>query len=100
MEIMSMSSNGAELNHKEILRYSRHLLMPEVGLEGQAKLKDSSVLIIGTGGLGSPVAMYLAAAGVGRIGLVAGRPLLTCTISLATNIIESAITDSTGACDT
>ena len=67
---MSMSSNGAELNHKEILRYSRHLLMPEVGLEGQAKLKDSSVLIIGTGGLGSPVAMYLAAAGVGRIGLV------------------------------
>ncbi len=70
MEIMSMSSNGAELNHKEILRYSRHLLMPEVGLEGQAKLKDSSVLIIGTGGLGSPVAMYLAAAGVGRIGLV------------------------------
>ena len=67
---MSMSSNGAELNHKEILRYSRHLLMPEVGLEGQAKLKESSVLIIGTGGLGSPVAMYLAAAGVGRIGLV------------------------------
>ena len=67
---MSMSSNGAELNHKEILRYSRHLLMPEVGLEGQAKLKGSSVLIIGTGGLGSPVAMYLAAAGVGRIGLV------------------------------
>ena len=67
---MSMSSNGAELNHKEILRYSRHLLMPEVGLEGQSKLKDSSVLIIGTGGLGSPVAMYLAAAGVGRIGLV------------------------------
>ena len=67
---MSMSSNGAELNHKEILRYSRHLLMPEVGLEGQSKLKDSSVLIIGAGGLGSPVAMYLAAAGVGRIGLV------------------------------
>ena len=67
---MSMSSNGAELNHKEILRYSRHLLMPEVGLEGQSKLKVSSVLIIGAGGLGSPVAMYLAAAGVGRIGLV------------------------------
>ena len=65
-----MSSNGYELSHSEILRYSRHLLMPEVGLEGQAKLKESSVLLIGTGGLGSPAAMYLAAAGVGRIGLV------------------------------
>ena len=59
-----------ELNHEEILRYSRHLLIPEVGLEGQRKLKNSSALIIGTGGLGSPVALYLAAAGVGRIGLV------------------------------
>jgi molybdopterin/thiamine biosynthesis adenylyltransferase/rhodanese-related sulfurtransferase len=58
------------LSHKEILRYSRHLLIPEVGLEGQRKLKTSSVLIIGTGGLGSPVALYLAAAGVGHIGLV------------------------------
>ena len=59
-----------ELSHEEILRYSRHLLIPEVGLEGQRKLKNSSALIIGTGGLGSPVALYLAAAGVGRIGLV------------------------------
>ena len=59
-----------ELNHEEILRYSRHLLIPEVGLEGQRKLKNSSALIVGTGGLGSPVSMYLAAAGVGRIGLV------------------------------
>jgi sulfur-carrier protein adenylyltransferase/sulfurtransferase len=58
------------LSHADILRYSRHLLMSEVGLAGQQKLKDSSVLIIGTGGLGSPVSMYLAAAGVGRIGLV------------------------------
>jgi adenylyltransferase/sulfurtransferase len=58
------------LSHKEILRYSRHLLIPEVGLEGQRKLKSSSVLLIGTGGLGSPVALYLAAAGIGRIGLV------------------------------
>jgi adenylyltransferase/sulfurtransferase len=58
------------LSHEEILRYSRHLLIPEVGLEGQRKLKAASVLVIGTGGLGSPVAMYLAAAGVGRIGLV------------------------------
>jgi adenylyltransferase/sulfurtransferase len=62
--------NGLPLTHEEILRYSRHLLMPEVGLEGQQKLKSASVLVIGTGGLGSPVAMYLAAAGVGRIGLV------------------------------
>jgi molybdopterin/thiamine biosynthesis adenylyltransferase/rhodanese-related sulfurtransferase len=59
-----------ELSHSEILRYSRHLLIPEVGLEGQKKLKAASVLVIGTGGLGSPVALYLAAAGIGRIGLV------------------------------
>jgi adenylyltransferase/sulfurtransferase len=58
------------LTHEEILRYSRHLLMPEVGLAGQEALKQSSALIIGTGGLGSPVSIYLAAAGVGRIGLV------------------------------
>jgi adenylyltransferase/sulfurtransferase len=58
------------LSNEEITRYSRHLLIPEVGLVGQRKLKSSSVLVIGTGGLGSPVAMYLAAAGVGRIGLV------------------------------
>jgi adenylyltransferase/sulfurtransferase len=59
-----------DLSHAEILRYSRHLLIPEVGLEGQKKLLAASALIIGTGGLGSPVALYLAAAGVGRIGLV------------------------------
>jgi adenylyltransferase/sulfurtransferase len=59
-----------ELSRDEILRYSRHLLIPEVGLEGQRRLKNSSVLIIGTGGLGSPVSLYLAAAGIGRIGLV------------------------------
>ena len=58
------------LTRDEILRYSRHLLIPEVGLEGQRKLKGSSALIIGTGGLGSPVSLYLAAAGIGRIGLV------------------------------
>jgi len=59
-----------ELSREEILRYSRHLLIPEVGLAGQRKLKASSALVIGTGGLGSPVALYLAAAGVGRLGLV------------------------------
>lgn len=59
-----------QLSHEEVQRYSRHLIMPEVGIEGQKKLKAASVLLIGAGGLGSPLAMYLAAAGVGRIGLV------------------------------
>lgn len=59
-----------DLSKSEVLRYSRHLILPEVGLIGQQKLKAASVLIIGTGGLGSPVSLYLAAAGVGRIGIV------------------------------
>lgn len=67
---MSGENGSIALNHEEILRYSRHLLIPEVGLSGQKKIKAASVLVIGTGGLGSPVALYLAAAGVGRIGLV------------------------------
>jgi molybdopterin/thiamine biosynthesis adenylyltransferase/rhodanese-related sulfurtransferase/molybdopterin converting factor small subunit len=58
------------LSKDEILRYSRHLIMPEVGMEGQLKLKSAKVALIGTGGLGAPLGMYLAAAGVGRIGLV------------------------------
>ena len=60
----------ATLSKEEILRYSRHLIMPEVGMEGQLKLKAAKVLLIGTGGLGAPLGLYLAAAGVGRIGLV------------------------------
>ena len=60
----------AELNNEEVIRYSRHVIMPEVGIEGQRRLKASNVLLIGTGGLGSPLALYLAAAGIGRIGLV------------------------------
>ena len=59
-----------DLSQDEIKRYSRHLIMPEVGIDGQRQLKASSVLCIGAGGLGSPAAMYLAAAGVGRIGIV------------------------------
>jgi adenylyltransferase/sulfurtransferase len=58
------------LSNEEIARYSRHLIMPEVGLEGQRRLKAASVLVIGTGGLGAPLGMYLAAAGVGRLGIV------------------------------
>src|SRR5207237_10161338 len=58
------------LNQEEILRYSRHLIMPEVGVDGQEKIKNASVLLIGCGGLGSPLSMYLAAAGVGRLGLI------------------------------
>jgi molybdopterin/thiamine biosynthesis adenylyltransferase/rhodanese-related sulfurtransferase/molybdopterin converting factor small subunit len=63
-------SSVSPLTNDEVRRYSRHLIMPEVGVEGQLKLKAGSVLCIGAGGLGSPAALYLAAAGVGRIGLV------------------------------
>ena len=58
------------LSNEEIRRYSRHLIMPEFGMQGQRRIKEGSVLLIGTGGLGSPLALYLAAAGVGHIGLV------------------------------
>jgi len=59
-----------KLSNEEILRYSRHLIMPEVGMEGQLKLKAAKVLLIGTGGLGAPLGLYLAAAGIGKLGLV------------------------------
>src|ERR1700720_3582854 len=61
---------AASLSNEEIMRYSRHLIMPEVGMQGQLKLKQAKVLLVGTGGLGAPLGLYLAAAGVGRIGLV------------------------------
>ena len=61
---------ATELTREEVLRYSRHLIMPEMGTAGQLKLKNASVLLIGAGGLGAPLGLYLAAAGIGRIGLV------------------------------
>jgi adenylyltransferase/sulfurtransferase len=67
---VAAESEAATLSNQEVARYSRHLIMPEVGMDGQLKLKAASVLCIGAGGLGSPVALYLAAAGVGRIGIV------------------------------
>jgi sulfur-carrier protein adenylyltransferase/sulfurtransferase len=70
MSTTAATSNEAALNNEEIRRYSRHLIMPEVGMAGQQKLKAARVLCIGTGGLGSPLVLYLAAAGVGTIGLV------------------------------
>ena len=63
-------TTGIALSPDEVARFARHLILPEVGMEGQKRLKASSVLCVGTGGLGSPLLLYLAAAGVGRIGIV------------------------------
>jgi adenylyltransferase/sulfurtransferase len=70
LDSLPARAQGASLSPQEVQRYSRHLIMPEVGVEGQKRLKAASILLIGAGGLGSPLGLYLAAAGVGRIGLV------------------------------
>ncbi len=76
MATAPQATNGApaaslpELTNDEIMRYSRHLILPEVGMEGQRRLKGAKVLMVGTGGLGAPLGLYLAAAGIGKIGIV------------------------------
>ncbi len=70
MASMAKVAGTPQLSKEEVLRYSRHLIMPEVGMDGQLKLKQSRVLLIGAGGLGAPLGLYLAAAGVGHLGIV------------------------------
>lgn len=70
MNDLTTRAQKVQLSQQEVARYSRHLIMPEVGMDGQKRLRAASVLLIGAGGLGSPLGLYLAAAGIGRIGLV------------------------------
>src|SRR5437868_8444392 len=99
--IMSHSNGSETLTNEEVLRYSRHLILPDVGVDGQRKLKAGRVLLIGAGGLGSPAALYLAAAGVGTLGLVDGdvvdasnlqRQILHATSRVGTPKVDSAET--------
>ena len=89
------------LSHEELLRYSRHLTLPDVGLEGQSKLGAARVLLTGAGGLGSPAGLYLAAAGVGTLGIVdfdvVDRSNLQRQILHSTSGIGTAKTDSARA---
>src|SRR6202790_1910120 len=69
-DLLGPRADSTSLSANEIARYSRHLIMPEVGMDGQKRLKAAKILLIGAGGLGSPLGLCLAAAGVGRIGIV------------------------------
>src|SRR6266699_3267736 len=80
MALPPLVEPAGELSRDEIFRYSRHLIIPDVAMDGQKRLKNASVLLIGAGGLGSPNAMYLAAAGVGHIGIVEFDPYVEVTL--------------------
>jgi sulfur-carrier protein adenylyltransferase/sulfurtransferase len=97
--VTAVAADLPALSHEEILRYSRHLILPDVGVEGQKRLKAARVLLVGAGGLGSPAALYLAAAGVGTLGLVdfdvvdktnLQRQILHGTAAVGTPKLESA----------
>ena len=99
LHLVSFYLRFMQLSHDAIRRYSRHIMLPEVGLEGQKKICSTSVLCIGAGGLGSPIAMYLAAAGIGKIGIVdfdivdetnLQRQLLHCTADIGRPKTDSA----------
>jgi sulfur-carrier protein adenylyltransferase/sulfurtransferase len=90
-ELIAKMKTLPALTREEITRYSRHILLPEIGMKGQQKLKAASVLIVGVGGLGSPIGLYLAAAGIGRIGLV--DPDVVDRTNLQRQIIHSTVTE-------
>lgn len=92
----NLISLASSLSHDEISRYSRHLVLADVGVKGQEDLKESTVLVIGAGGLGSPALLYLAAAGVGRVGLVDGD--VVDASNLQRQIIHGTDTVGTSKC--